>query len=245
MRLFRHLQCLIFVIKENNANEDNASQCIPSCSDAWGENDSCCYLWPDGTKTWKEAEDDCIQKGGHLASITNERIDNYIRSKVHPAKHHVNYNNFKYPWLGGSDSKKGEWRWTDGSQWNFTKWGNAQPNDFNQNQKCLQMNRHPIHDGWNDYDCEAQQRFVCSQHICPNYGTNNSFPVLEVAIPSGIILIIVILIIVGCTAKKCPLKKEEVVKEEENQVYGVYQLNEAYERQYSINVAIDNNDYYQ
>ena len=37
MSLFRHLQCLIFVIKENNANEDNASQCIPSCSDDWEE----------------------------------------------------------------------------------------------------------------------------------------------------------------------------------------------------------------
>ena len=31
---------------------------------------------------------------------------------------------------------------------------------------------------------------------------------------------------------------------DENPVYGVYQLTETYERQYSTNEVVDNNDYY-
>ena len=31
---------------------------------------------------------------------------------------------------------------------------------------------------------------------------------------------------------------------DENPVYGIYQLDEAYERQYSTNEAVDNNVYY-
>ena len=40
-------------------------------------------------------------------------------------------------------------------------------------------------------------------------------------------------------------KEDEEIDTEENPVYGVYQLTETYERQYSTNEAVDNNVYYE
>ena len=71
---------------------------------------------------------------------------------------------------------------------------------------------------------------------------------MEVAIPSGIILLVIIIAVIGCLIRKQrkrPEKKEEGMNADENPVYGVYQLSETYERQYSTNEAVDTNDYYE
>ena len=71
---------------------------------------------------------------------------------------------------------------------------------------------------------------------------------MEVAIPSGLILLISIIAIIGCVIRKQrkgPEKKQEEMNADENPVYGVYQLSETYERQYSTNEAVDTNDYYE
>ena len=67
---------------------------------------------------------------------------------------------------------------------------------------------------------------------------------MEVAIPSAVLLLVSILVVIGCVTRKRPEKKQEEMDADENPVYGVYQLTETYERQYSTNEAIDNNDYY-
>ena len=72
--------------------------------------------------------------------------------------------------------------------------------------------------------------------------------VLEVALPSGILLLVIIIVAIGCVLRKRrkrPEKKQEDMNADENPVYGVYQLSETYERQYSTNEAVDNNDYYE
>ena len=72
---------------------------------------------------------------------------------------------------------------------------------------------------------------------------------MEVAIPSGIMLLVVgIIIVIGCgmrKQRKRPEEKQEEMNADENPVYGVYQLTETYERQYSTNEAVDFNDYYE
>ena len=68
------------------------------------------------------------------------------------------------------------------------------------------------------------------------------------ALPSGILLLVIIIVAIGCVLRKqCkrPEKKQEEMNADENPVYGVYQLSETYERQYSTNEAVDNNDYYE
>ena len=71
--------------------------------------------------------------------------------------------------------------------------------------------------------------------------------VLEVALPIGILLLVIIIVAIGCAIckqRKRPEKKQEVMNADENPGYGVYHLSETYERQYSTNEAVDNNDYY-
>ena len=69
--------------------------------------------------------------------------------------------------------------------------------------------------------------------------------ILEVAIPSGIILLVGIIAVISCVVSKRPEKKQEEMNADENPVYGVYQLSDTYERQYSTNEAVDTNDYYE
>ena len=138
-------------------------------------------------------------------------------------------------------------------------------------ENCLQVWKQ----GWNDLGCGRINNFVCSQWICPDNHANNNgknpntdaditdpsinnttnqinnqkstsdLPIVEVAIPSGVLLMVGITGVIGCVICKRPAKKQEVMKADENPVYGVYQLTETYERQYSTNEAVDNNDYYE
>ena len=126
---------------------------------------------------------------------------------------------------------------------------------------CLQIWK----TGWNDNSCGDQIRFVCSQQICPlndpsnetinnenNQETNKTNasnkksdpPIIEVATICGVFLIIIVVVIIICVMRKSSKKNQEVMKTDENQVYGVYQLSDTYERQYSTSEAVDYNDYY-
>ena len=95
-----------------------------------------CYLWPTTWMSWPDAEKFCNEKDGHLASVTNLKVHEYIMSKVVTNDHHTNF------WIGGTDQEQeGNWKWTDGSDWDFTKWAtfpNKQPNDAS-GQHCLQI----------------------------------------------------------------------------------------------------------
>lgn len=69
---------------------------------------------------------------------------------------------------------------------------------------------------------------------------NHTILAIAVGLPVGLILVFLI----GCQACKRSKRKEEKMNADENPVYGIYQLDEAYERQYSTNEAVDNNVYY-
>ena len=69
-------------------------------------------------------------------------------------------------------------------------------------------------------------------------------PIIEVVIPCGVLLIVIVVVIISCVMHKRSKKNQEVMKTDENQVYGVYQLSDTYERQYSTSEAVDYNDYY-
>ena len=142
---------LFFTLQQTTSEKDN--KCVLSCPGGWDKKGMHCYLWSNITKTWREAEEYCNQIGGHLAFVKNEEIDKYIRSKVGqiPDKDHDFYNHPTYPWIGGTDQEQeGNWKWSDGSPFNFTKWGNGQPDDYKKCEDCLQFNGERTIDGWND-----------------------------------------------------------------------------------------------
>ena len=126
-----------------------------------------CYLWPSNKENWIKAEEYCQNKGGHLASVTNERIHEYIRSKIDQWHHETRF------LVGGTDrDEEGKWKWTDGSHWDFENWAFNQPDDRFGGEDCLQV--WPWQQGWNDVGCNKEIKFVCSQRICPGDHTTNN-----------------------------------------------------------------------
>ena len=259
--LLVHSCFILFSIQEIEGEKDKFSEtCFPSCpkSNGWEEKAGHCFFWPGLQMTWAEAEKFCNAKLCHLASVTNQEIHNFIRSKVNPE------NSASFFWVGGTDQEEeGEWKWTDGSDWSYTKWATQpkQPDDAHNDEDCLQITLNDF-DGWNDINCGNNYQFVCSQRICQddivttttttnnnNTDNNNNSSssdkdiVLAVALPFGIILIVIIFVV--CKYKCSKKKKEKNVKVDENEVYGVYQLGGDYERRYSTNEVVDNNLYYE
>ena len=94
-----------------------------------------------------------------------------------------------------------------------------------------------------DRNCDSNQRFICSQLICSdnsncdnnnnNTDINNRHTIIAIAV--GILVGFILVFLKGCLACKCSKRKEEKMSADENPLYGIYQLNEAYERQYSTN----------
>ena len=164
---------LLLVIQPNNAEEENINNCVPSCLGDWEKEGDRCYLWPWFRSNWRKADEYCMKEGGHLASVTNIKIHNYIQSKVTIGQIDT------YFWIGGTDqAQEGDWRWTDGSPWTFTMWGPRQPDNWaswGHDEDCLQINLDwRSKNGWNDIKCNTDIKFVCSQPLCADYDTNIS-----------------------------------------------------------------------
>ena len=82
----------------------------------------------------------------------------------------VEHDHHSFFWVGGTDQEQeGEWKWTDGSDWDFEKWATGptkQPNNH-LGEHCLQIYEFgSAQDGWNDKNCAKQISFVCSKRIC-------------------------------------------------------------------------------
>ena len=166
--------CLIFTYIQANKGEKE-DKCIPSasaCPSGWERMEDQCYLWPGSTnftdstrKSWANAELFCKDQDGHLASVTNQRIHDYMKTKV-------NADDFDaFFWVGGADrEQEGNWSWTDGSAWQFTRWATwprKQPDNW-EGEDCLFIHDRGQENGWNDQECSDELRFVCSRPICPD-----------------------------------------------------------------------------
>ncbi len=71
--------------------------------------------------TWHQAEEQCRQMGGMLASVKSAEANDFI----------VKLSQAKGMWIGGSDEvKEGEWLWRDGSKLTYSKWASSEPDNW-------------------------------------------------------------------------------------------------------------------
>jgi len=163
------LSCCFFCFSVQGDNEEDSSKkCVSSCPLGWEKMSGHCFFWSDASKilpkTWAKAEEFCKSKGGHLASVTNQAIHDYIWSKTLKPWRWTD-GSIRRPsfWVGGTDQgKEGRWRWSDGSAWNFTQWATKpymQPNNWSGNEHCLLIHDKQAENGWNDRDCRKEIRF--------------------------------------------------------------------------------------
>ena len=140
--------------------------CVVGCGQGWEENGDHCYRWSANRKiTWIEAQDWCINQGGHLASVTSNSIKTYVVEGM-------NRNNVDNIWIGANDCmQEGDWKWVDNSRWDFSSWGGGEPNNAwwnGGNEDCAAMGR----DGaWNDILC----KFELDYFLCSKPGNNDQY----------------------------------------------------------------------
>ncbi|XP_077993991.1 macrophage mannose receptor 1-like [Glandiceps talaboti] len=109
-------------------------------------------------KTWSEAEDYCINLGGHLASFHNNE------EEAHVVANSDIKNYFEQFWIGLNDrAEETGFVWSDGSAVSYINWGNGEPNDVN-NEDCVEMyfsTQSPTGSLWNDNRCGKKFNWVC------------------------------------------------------------------------------------
>merc|ERR1711971_1218811 len=92
---------------------------VSECPEGWSKNQTSCYWAVFDQVDWIEALIGCQQlhPAAHLASSGSATENDYI------ANLHYESNNHNYFWLGGSDfDEEGNWTWTDGTPFSYTKW---------------------------------------------------------------------------------------------------------------------------
>ncbi|XP_061438948.1 CD209 antigen-like protein C [Rhineura floridana] len=117
------------------------------------------YYISKGKKTWYDAENFCMSRDAHLASILTDEEQIYITSQLSsPA------------WIGLSDeNEEGNWEWTDGSRFITQYWSGGNPSRWenygDMEQDCTTIIPSPSEKNWNDGDCHELHRWVCKESL--------------------------------------------------------------------------------
>nr|XP_024653981.1 uncharacterized protein LOC101472202 [Maylandia zebra] len=127
----------------------------PSCPAGWTWFGGRCFILNSSLKTWTDAESSCQTLGGNLASFHSTAEYTFIRELTRTAA-----GSYTRAWVGGNDREtETVWKWSDGSQFDFTNWGNGEPDNYGEGEDCMEINREG--DYVNDQRCNSQRGFVC------------------------------------------------------------------------------------
>ncbi|CAJ1059443.1 galactose-specific lectin nattectin-like [Xyrichtys novacula] len=132
-----HLIVLLGVWVGANAGKcHKKGSCCMACPEGWTEFHSHCFLFVREQKSWSDAEDDCIDRGGNLASVRDSNQYQSLQEMIYTAT-----GEHQQAWLGGYDAaEEGCWLWSDGTMYDFDDWGPGQPNNYLKSQHCMEMN---------------------------------------------------------------------------------------------------------
>merc|ERR1712055_771920 len=98
--------------------------CIPlhsDCPSGWASYDTKCFKLFTSKASATEAESKCNEQGGNLPSIHSKAEQDFI---------YTNLDHSHSVWIGAVDpNQDGSWQWTDGSSFDFTNWGEEEPDN--------------------------------------------------------------------------------------------------------------------
>jgi cysteine-rich repeat protein len=152
----------------NNNNSDgcNAACSAFSCSDeASGSlgsrtlafSDSCYVLFSGAAidKTWDDANQDCITRGGHLATIRNGSGSGTEQAIIAQLEDLTLID----IWIGFNDQNiEGVFQWETGEPTTFIRFDTGEPNNAGGDEDCIELDNDT---DWNDENCAAKDSYLC------------------------------------------------------------------------------------
>ncbi|XP_077157408.1 uncharacterized protein LOC143819541 [Paroedura picta] len=123
---------------------------LRSSSGPWKLHGRSLYYFSKGAKTWYDAENFCISRDAHLASILNDDEQNFIRSQLQ-----------RTSWIGLS-AEEGTPRWTDGSRLVTQYWPDGQRS---QAEDCTLMEPSFAARSWKDEGCHKLHGWICKESL--------------------------------------------------------------------------------
>ena len=118
-------------------------------------------LYQEKRLTFTEAEQFCVIRGGHLASVASEEESREVVNITRGVKDgcEVGWPNLgpnKDVWLGGKNAE-GDWAWTDRKPWKYKNWAKNQPTK--EKDRC---NVHAPDERWWVKLCTDKCPFICT-----------------------------------------------------------------------------------
>ncbi len=103
--------------------------------------------------TWDEAEADCVVQGGHLISVHDQAMQDFLATTAFS----ISGSDW---WIGLNDlQNEGTFEWTDGTAVDFTPWAGGEPNNSGE-EDCAHFAAWGG-GAWNDLFCGAGARYIC------------------------------------------------------------------------------------
>ncbi|XP_026128155.1 C-type lectin domain family 4 member A-like [Carassius auratus] len=109
--------------------------------------------------SWSDSRQYCRDRGADLVIINTEEKQRFISSLVS-----------ERVWIGLSDTEnEGVMKWVDNSPLKQGFWFKDQPNNYNGNQDCIELNYEREKPGWsplnswNDFSCSVKKKGICEK----------------------------------------------------------------------------------
>ena len=130
-----------------------------NCDDGWDLFGKFCYKFVTTAKSKTDAEEDCIVKGAHLASIHSNNEKNFLVQLTHR----------KNVWVGG-ERKGASFQWLDGTEFDYENWDRGQPDNYDPwgnipNCISLPQEIYGKPGKWHDAHCGHSLTYVC-KNLC-------------------------------------------------------------------------------